>query len=223
MPSMPGCRCALPPRPDGAEFRSYIFRPIMCSTGRRAHPMSSRMRWGRLTSTAAASSRANWASAPATRGISSCARRGSTARTATISSRRFCGWRPNVTASTVVADQRGCPTAARDIAKTCLDVAMRLRGGAGRGALRGLSFRRGRGRELVRVRHGDRRDVRRPAGRRRRWCRSRRRNIRRQPTRPLDTRLDCTAIVRTFGVSLRPWREALEETIDRLLANKDSP
>ena len=42
-------------------------------------------------------------------------------------------------------------------------------------------------------------------------------------TRPLDTRLDCTAIVREFGVELRPWREGLEETINRLLANKDFP
>jgi len=42
-------------------------------------------------------------------------------------------------------------------------------------------------------------------------------------TRPLDSRLDCTAIVRAFDVDLRSWREALEETIDRLLANKDFP
>ena len=40
---------------------------------------------------------------------------------------------------------------------------------------------------------------------------------------PPDARLDCTAIVREFGVSLRPWREGLGETIDRLLANKDVP
>jgi len=40
--------------------------------------------------------------------------------------------------------------------------------------------------------------------------------------RPADTRLDCTAVVREFGVELRPWR-ALADTIDRLLNNKDLP
>jgi dTDP-4-dehydrorhamnose reductase len=39
--------------------------------------------------------------------------------------------------------------------------------------------------------------------------------------RPTDTRLDCTAVVRAFGVQLRPWRQALEQTIHRLLINKD--
>jgi len=35
------------------------------------------------------------------------------------------------------------------------------------------------------------------------------------------TRLDCAAIVRAFGIAPRPWREALEETIDRMPANRD--
>ena len=47
---------------------------------------------------------------------------------------------------TIVADQRGCPTAARDIAKACLDIALALRVGAGASALRHLSFRRRRAR-----------------------------------------------------------------------------
>jgi dTDP-4-dehydrorhamnose reductase len=41
--------------------------------------------------------------------------------------------------------------------------------------------------------------------------------------RAADTRLDCTAIMREFGVKPRPWRQALEDTIDRLLSNKDMP
>ena len=41
--------------------------------------------------------------------------------------------------------------------------------------------------------------------------------------RAADTRLDCAAIVREFGVKLRPWRQALADTIDRLLTNKDMP
>jgi dTDP-4-dehydrorhamnose reductase len=41
--------------------------------------------------------------------------------------------------------------------------------------------------------------------------------------RAADTRLDCTAVVREFGVKLRPWQQALAETIHRLLTNKDIP
>ena len=52
---------------------------------------------------------------------------------------------------TIVADQRGCPTAARDIAKACLDIAMRCASEPEQSALWHLSFRRrGRG-ELVRI------------------------------------------------------------------------
>ena len=40
--------------------------------------------------------------------------------------------------------------------------------------------------------------------------------------RPADTRLDCAAIIREFGVQPRPWRQALEDTIDRL-STKDMP
>jgi dTDP-4-dehydrorhamnose reductase len=121
----------------------------------------------------------------------------------------------------VVADQRGCPTAACDIAKTCLDVAKRCASApeaapygvyhyAGAGdaswfefatAIVGMSAgRRAKAAQVVPIRTSE---------------------YPTEATRPLDSRLDCTAIVRTFGVRLRPWREALEETIDRLLANKD--
>jgi dTDP-4-dehydrorhamnose reductase len=41
--------------------------------------------------------------------------------------------------------------------------------------------------------------------------------------RAADTRLDCTAVVREFGVELRPWRQALVDTIDRLLNNQGLP
>jgi dTDP-4-dehydrorhamnose reductase len=124
---------------------------------------------------------------------------------------------------TVVADQRGCPTAARDVAKACLDIALRCASDperapygifhfAGAGEASRFEFataivelsadRRARSPQVVPVRTVD------------------------YPTpaeRPLDTRLDCPAIVRAFGASLRPWREALEETIERLPANKDLP
>lgn len=123
----------------------------------------------------------------------------------------------------VVADQRGCPTAACDIAKTCLDVAMRCASepegvpygvyhfaGAGDAswfelatAIVEMSAGRGaKAAQVVPIRTSEY-----PTA----------------ATRPLDSRLDCTAVVRAFGAGLRPWREALEETIDRLLANKDFP
>jgi dTDP-4-dehydrorhamnose reductase len=41
--------------------------------------------------------------------------------------------------------------------------------------------------------------------------------------RPADTRLDCAAFAHVFGIIARPWREALIETIDRLLTKKDTP
>jgi dTDP-4-dehydrorhamnose reductase len=41
--------------------------------------------------------------------------------------------------------------------------------------------------------------------------------------RAADNRLDCTAVVREFGAELRPWRQALANTIDRLLNNQDLP
>ena len=52
---------------------------------------------------------------------------------------------------TVVTDQRGCPTAARDIATVCLGVAMRCAGGARASAVWHLSFRRRRRSDLVRI------------------------------------------------------------------------
>jgi dTDP-4-dehydrorhamnose reductase len=123
----------------------------------------------------------------------------------------------------VVADQRGCPTAACDIAKSCLDIAMRCASEpeavpygvyhfAGAGEASWFEFataivdmsadRRAKTPQVVPIRTSE---YPTPA------------------TRPLDSRLDCAAIVRAFGVDLRPWRVALEETIDRLSANKGSP
>ena len=124
---------------------------------------------------------------------------------------------------TVVADQRGCPSAARDIAQACLDIAVRcamepeqepygIYHFAGAGEATWFEFARaiidmaadcrGRSPQIVPIRTSE------------------------YPTtavRAADTRLDCTAIVREFGVKLRPWRQALADTIDRLLMNKDLP
>jgi len=124
---------------------------------------------------------------------------------------------------TVVADQRGCPTAAHDIARACLDIAMRCASEperapygvyhfAGAGDATWFEFastivelaadRLGRKPPVVPIRTVD------------------------FPTpavRATDTRLDCTAAARELGVRPRPWREALAETIDCFLTNKDTP
>jgi dTDP-4-dehydrorhamnose reductase len=124
---------------------------------------------------------------------------------------------------TVVADQRGCPTAARDIARVCLDVAMRcavkperapygIYHFAGAGEATWFEFakavvelaadRLSRSPQVLPICTVD------------------------YPTlavRAADTRLDCAAVVREFGVELRPWRQALADTIDRLLNNKGLP
>jgi dTDP-4-dehydrorhamnose reductase len=118
---------------------------------------------------------------------------------------------------TIVADQTGCPTAARDIAEVCVELAISCAGRperspygtyhfAGGGQASWCEFataivefsagRLGRSPEVVPIQTAD------------------------YPTpavRPADGRLDCTAIEREFGVTPRPWRSALSETIDRLL------
>jgi dTDP-4-dehydrorhamnose reductase len=123
---------------------------------------------------------------------------------------------------TIVADQRGCPTAARDIAQACLDIAVRCVSEgdrvpygtyhfAGAGEATWFEFasvivdlaadRLGRKPLVLPIRTID------------------------YPTpalRPADTRLNCSAIVRTFGVTPRPWRQSLADTIDHLLTKKDA-
>ena len=125
---------------------------------------------------------------------------------------------------TIVADQRGCPTAARDIAQACLDIAMRCASeprsrypmapiiSPARAKQPGLNLQAP---SLIWRPIGS-------AGNRR-WYRSAPRDYPTPAIRAADTRLDCSAIIRTFGVKPRPWRQALADTIDRLLTNKDAP
>jgi dTDP-4-dehydrorhamnose reductase len=122
---------------------------------------------------------------------------------------------------TIVADQRGCPTAARDIAKACIDIAIACAlapehapygtyhfAGAGEATwfefasaiIDMASNRLGRLPQLAPIRTID---YPTPA------------------TRASDTRLDCTAVMGAFGLDPRPWRKSLEGTIDCLLNNRD--
>jgi|SoiMethySBSTD1v2_1073268.scaffolds.fasta_scaffold65735_3 dTDP-4-dehydrorhamnose reductase len=122
---------------------------------------------------------------------------------------------------TIVADQRGCPTAAQDVANVCLLLALRCASSpesgpyglyhfAGGGEATWHEFattivelaRLPRSIEVAPIRTED------------------------YPTpakRPIDSRLDCGALDRDFRIKPRAWREALKDTLDRLLANKATP
>jgi dTDP-4-dehydrorhamnose reductase len=124
---------------------------------------------------------------------------------------------------TIVEDQRGCPTAANDIARACRDIALHCASKtaqvpygiyhfAGEGATNWCEFAKTivemasthliRVPQIVPIQTID------------------------YPTpaiRPFDTRLDCTAIVRNFGIKLRPWRDSLRETLGALLPSDGIP
>jgi dTDP-4-dehydrorhamnose reductase len=123
---------------------------------------------------------------------------------------------------TVVTDQLGCPTSARDLAKACLDIALfcatepdqkdyGLYHFAGAGAATRFEFanaileeaagRLGRLPQVVPI------------------------STTQYPSsvsRPADSRLDCTAVQHAFGLTPRPWRHALAETIHCILTSKSS-
>ena len=121
----------------------------------------------------------------------------------------------------IVADQRGCPTVARDVAKACFEIALQCAAApertpygvyhfAGEGEATWFEFataivnlagdRLGRSPQILPIKTSE------------------------YPTpaaRAADTRLDSTAVFRAFGVKPRPWRQALQETIDCLLDDRD--
>lgn len=119
---------------------------------------------------------------------------------------------------TIVADQRGCPTAARDVANACLSLALRCASSPQSGP-HGLYHFAGGGeatwhefaKAIVELARLPRPIEVVPIG------------TADYPTpakRPADSRLDCGALDRDFRIRPRPWREALKDTLDRLLASK---
>jgi dTDP-4-dehydrorhamnose reductase len=119
---------------------------------------------------------------------------------------------------TVVADQRGCPTAAADLAAAILAIAAVLSDGW-RDAYAGIYHAAGSGETTW---HGLAVAVFEEAARygfkaptvapiiTAEWPTP--------VTRPADSRLDCTRLARVFGVTLPPWRAGLARTIDALFA-----
>ena len=120
----------------------------------------------------------------------------------------------------VVADQKGCPTAAADLADAILAVAERVRGGW-RDDHAGVFHAAGEGWTTW---HGLAEAVFQQAARHAHpvpvvdaiatadW-----------PTparRPPDSRLDCAKLARVFDVRLPPWRESLARTVDESLGVK---
>ena len=119
----------------------------------------------------------------------------------------------------VVADQKGCPTTAEDLAAAILAIAARLAGSGWQDGFGGVVHAAGTGwttwhglavaafeeaarygapvPEVAPIRTED-------------W-----------PTparRPADSRLDCARLAAVFGVALPPWRDGLRRTIDALAA-----
>jgi dTDP-4-dehydrorhamnose reductase len=119
----------------------------------------------------------------------------------------------------VVADQRGGPTHALDIADSVIAVAKRIAGASDRAGLTGVFHMTGggeatwaefaeaifaeavlHGRSPVRVRHISTADYPTPA------------------RRPANSRLDGSALRKAYGVELPDWRESLKPCVARLLA-----
>lgn len=120
----------------------------------------------------------------------------------------------------VVADQQGCPTAAADLATAILAIAEQIRAGGWNDAFAGVYHAAGTGETTWHglamavfeesARHGAKvpRSVA-PI------------SSAEYPTpaaRPANSRLNGTALARTFGLSLPPWRDSLARTIDEIFA-----
>ncbi|HHM05812.1 MAG TPA: dTDP-4-dehydrorhamnose reductase [Gammaproteobacteria bacterium] len=117
----------------------------------------------------------------------------------------------------VVADQHGCPTAAADIADALLDITRQVTGPVAQQPPWGTYHYSGTGATtwhgfaeaiiIEAARHGGRKIPVHPV------------TTADYPTparRPVNSVLDCSRIQRVFGISPRPWREALREVIHEL-------
>ncbi len=129
---------------------------------------------------------------------------------------RLAATRPEVG---VVADQHGCPTAAHDIAATVLAVAARLLAEPDAVALTGVFHMAAQG-EAVWA------DVAEAVFHRSAALGGPSASVKRITTadyptparRPANSRLDCSKLAATYGITLPPWRESLDACVGRLVA-----
>ncbi len=121
----------------------------------------------------------------------------------------------------VVADQRGCPTAAPDLARAILAIVQRIDNGGWQPAYRGVFHAAGTGETTwhglaaatfeAAARHGAKPPEVEPIATTD-W-----------PTpaqRPADSRLDCSRLADIFGVRLPVWTESLETVVDEIMAQE---
>jgi dTDP-4-dehydrorhamnose reductase len=116
----------------------------------------------------------------------------------------------------VVADQRGCPTAAADLAEAILAIATRLETGGWRDDMAGVFHAAGSGDTTW---HGFAQAVFRNAARHGARVPATVEAIAtaEYPTparRPANSRLDCGRLEAVFGISLPDWRDSLSRTVD---------
>jgi dTDP-4-dehydrorhamnose reductase len=118
----------------------------------------------------------------------------------------------------VVADQRGCPTTAADLADAILAIAARLRGGwqdsyAGVFHAAGTGETTWHGLAVATFEEAARFGARTPVVEAITTA-----DYPTKATRPADTRLDCGKLAAVFGVRLPDWRGSLARTIDTVFA-----
>jgi len=119
----------------------------------------------------------------------------------------------------VVADQRGCPTAAADLAAAILAIAARIEATGWTDSYAGIFHAAGTGEATwydlavavfeAASRHGAKVPALVPI------------TTAEYPTparRPANSRLDCTRLETTFGIRLPHWRDSLARTIDEIFA-----
>jgi dTDP-4-dehydrorhamnose reductase len=117
----------------------------------------------------------------------------------------------------VVADQRGTPTAAPDLARAILDIAARLAQTGWRPEYRGIFHATGAGETTW---HGFATAIFEEAAARQSPPQVQPITTADWPTparRPADSRLDCTKLAQVFGITLPPWRASLGPIVQQLL------
>ena len=129
---------------------------------------------------------------------------------------RLAGARPEVG---VVADQRGCPTAAEDIAATILTVAQRLRAEPGNAALTGVFHMAARGEaawaDVAEAIFATSARLGGPSAAVKRITTA---DYPTPARRPANSRLDCAKLRDVYGITLPPWRQSLDACVERLVA-----